>query len=67
MLLGLVGFLFASGRVDKEKTLTILDLLKHRGTPQNLREQTYEVLTKAATSGAATQPTTRPIVRVITD
>jgi flagellar motility protein MotE (MotC chaperone) len=58
--LGLVGFLFATGRVDKEKTLTILDLLKHPGSPKGLREHTYEVLTKATPDDAATQPGTQP-------
>jgi hypothetical protein len=59
---GLIGFLAATGRVDKDKTLTILDLLKHQGTPEKLREQTYEILTKAVPAATSTQPSTMPAV-----
>ena len=67
MLLGLVGFLLGTGRLDKQKALTILDMVKHQGTPEKLREQTYEIMehgpattsAPASTSGpagAATEP-----------
>lgn len=59
---GLVGFLAASGRLDREKSLTILDLLQHPGSPDKLRERTYEILEKfpATQPATATAPATAP-------
>lgn len=58
-LIGVIGFLFATGRIDKEKSLTILDLLKHKGTPEKLRDHTYELLTAATQGSGSTQPSTQ--------
>jgi flagellar motility protein MotE (MotC chaperone) len=41
MLAGIAGFLYGTGRLDKEKGQTILDLLRHKGTPSNLRREVY--------------------------
>ena len=52
---GLLGYVAATGRLDGPKVKTILDLVKHQGTPVELREQVAEILV-ATTRPAATQP-----------
>jgi uncharacterized 2Fe-2S/4Fe-4S cluster protein (DUF4445 family) len=57
---GLVGFLLGTGRLNSAKARTIVDLVRHQGTPPKLREQVYDILepaTKAA-SGPASQGST---------
>jgi len=55
---GLAGYLVATGRLDKQKSLAILDLLKHQGTPDKLRDQVNDVLYPIAAPPAATVPAT---------
>ena len=57
--LGLVGFLLATGRLDKQKSLAIVDLLKYQGTPDNLRDQVNEVLYPTTQPATATAPATQ--------
>src|SRR5438128_868292 len=54
-LVGLVGYLFGTGRLDKSKAVVIADLLKHQGTPDKLREQVSEMLEPATSSAPASQ------------
>ncbi len=57
-LLGLGGYLLASGRLDKTKATAIADLLRHKGTPEKFRETLYDILepAPATTSAPASQP-----------
>lgn len=54
---GLGGYLVATGRLDQPKAGAIVDLLRHKGTPEKIREQLYEIMEPAAatTSAPATQ------------
>lgn len=56
---GLAGYLAATGRVDKEKFGTIVDLVKSPGTPENLRDQVYTLMhpDQAATAPASSPAT----------
>ena len=56
---GLGGYLLATGRLDKEKSLAIVDLLRHRGTPNTLRDQVNEVLYPTTPPATASAPATR--------
>ncbi len=58
MLLGLGGYLAGTGRLDKQKFGTIVDMVKHQGTPEHLRDDVYEIMHPAAATGPATAPTT---------
>jgi flagellar motility protein MotE (MotC chaperone) len=55
---GLAGYLLATGRLDKAKGQTIVDLLRHPGTPEKLREDVADILEPPATApaGAASRP-----------
>src|SRR5690242_774742 len=55
-ILGLAGFLFASGRLDGAKVKVMADLARHQGTPENLREKVGEMLD---VKGPATAPGTQ--------
>ncbi len=57
-LAGLVGFLMATGRLDKTKAQSIADLLRHQGTPKKLRLQLADILEPATMP--ATAPATGP-------
>jgi flagellar motility protein MotE (MotC chaperone) len=61
---GLVGYLVATGRLDKVKGQAVVDLLRHKGTPENFREELYDILEPAAAtaSAPATGPASRPAV-----
>jgi hypothetical protein len=54
MFAGLVGFLLATGRLDKAKTQSISDLLRHEGSPEGLRGKVAEILSPAAHTQPAT-------------
>jgi hypothetical protein len=56
---GLGGYLLATGRLDKEKSLAIVDILKHQGTPDHLRSQVNDVLYPTTIPATATAPATR--------
>lgn len=51
--LGLVGYLVATKRLDKEKSAAILDLLRHQGTPDKLREQLYDIIEPTTATASA--------------
>ena len=55
---GLVGYLVATERLDKPKAAAIVDLLRHKGTPDKFRETLYDILepSPATTSAPASQP-----------
>jgi len=57
---GIVGYLLATGRLDKPKALVISDLLRHPGTPADLRTHVAEILVPHATTAPATGPASRP-------
>jgi flagellar motility protein MotE (MotC chaperone) len=57
---GLLGYLIATQRVDKTKAVVIADLLRHPGTPENLRLGVNALLTPAAATAPATGPASRP-------
>jgi len=57
MLGGLAGYLTATGRIDKEKFGTIVDMVKHPGTPQELRDNVYLLMHPEV---ASTAPSTAP-------
>lgn len=63
-ILGLVGFLLGTGRLDKAKAQTIGDMLKHPGTPAKFREKVYDIIepfpTALTTMPAATAPASQP-------
>lgn len=54
---GLGGYLAATGRVDKEKFGTIVDLVKSPQTPENLRDNVYTLMHP---DHASTEPTSGP-------
>lgn len=69
MAFGLAGFLLATGRLDKQKMGTILDLLRHRGSPEGLRTQVAGILEPGPATAPATQheePTTRSLAAAST-
>lgn len=53
MAAGLVGFVVATGRLDGAKAQVIVDLVRHRGAPADLRKQVAALLEPAV---AATEP-----------
>lgn len=54
VLVGFVGFLAATGRINKAKALAISDMLKQQGTPENFREKVYEIMAPATQTQPAT-------------
>jgi len=58
VLLGLAGYLAATGRLDNEKLQTMLDMVRQTHTPPDLRQQVYTVFT--APPATATAPATGP-------
>jgi flagellar motility protein MotE (MotC chaperone) len=60
-LAGLVGFLLTTGRLDKPKAQSISDLLRHQGTPENLRGKLYDILAPAAQTQPATTTAPAPV------
>jgi len=54
MLVGLVGYLAATGRLDKAKGTVILDMLKQPGTPDKLRDKVADIFQpEPAATGSA--------------
>lgn len=60
MLLGLGGYLWGTGRLNKPKAQTIADLLRRPGSPDGLRAKVYEIMASPATQGAQSRPTSGP-------
>lgn len=60
MAAGLVGYLVATGRLDKEKGGAIVDLLRHKGTPEKFRETLFDILDPVAATAPASQAATAP-------
>ncbi len=56
-LFGLAGYLVGTGRLDKPKAGAIVDMLRHKGTPDKLREQLIEIMEPgpATSTAPATQ------------
>jgi flagellar motility protein MotE (MotC chaperone) len=65
MLVGLLAYLAGTGRLDKEKAQTVLDLIRHQGTPAGLRDQVYGVL--VPTTATAPAPASAPAATPGTD
>ncbi len=59
-LMGLAGYLVGTGRLDKQKATSIVDLLRHKGTPEKFRENLYDILESTPTT--TTAPASRPAV-----
>jgi flagellar motility protein MotE (MotC chaperone) len=59
MLLGLGGYLWGTGRLNKPKAQTIADMLRQPGNPEGLRAKVYEIMVPA-TQGAQSRPTSGP-------
>ena len=57
--LGLAGYLLATGRLDKEKATAMLDMVKHKGTPEKLREKLYDIM--EPTPATSTAPSTQSL------
>jgi flagellar motility protein MotE (MotC chaperone) len=57
---GLVGYLAATDRLDMPKLHTIADLLRHKGSPERLREQASEIIEPPPATAPATAPASRP-------
>ena len=60
MLLGLGGFLWGTGRLNKPKAQTIADMLRQPGSPEGLRAKVYEIMAPPTTQGAQSRPTSGP-------
>jgi flagellar motility protein MotE (MotC chaperone) len=60
MLTGLVGYLWGTGRLDKSKAQAIGDMLKQQGSPNDLREKLYEIMTPAPATQSLPQTATLP-------
>ncbi|HVT80673.1 MAG TPA: hypothetical protein VHM90_08445 [Phycisphaerae bacterium] len=59
VLAGFLGFLAATGRLDKAKALTISDILKQQGAPEKLREKVYDIMSPASQPATGTAPATQ--------
>ncbi len=59
VLAGLALFLVGTDRLDKEKMQTMLDLVRHPGTPAGLRQQVYEVFEPAPAATSTAPATTK--------
>ena len=64
MLAGFAGFLLATGRLDRAKVQSISDLLRHQGSPENLRGRVDEILAPATHTQPATS--SAPAAGVVT-
>jgi len=53
-LAGFVGFLLATGRLDKAKAQAVSDLLQHQGTPAELRIKLNDIIVAATQTQPAT-------------
>jgi len=54
VLIGLFGFMMGTGRLDKTKLQAISDLVRHNGTPKDLREKVDDFWKPVAASQPAT-------------
>src|SRR5271163_778061 len=59
---GLVGYLFATGRLDGQKVSGIIAMLRHQGTPDKFNEQLYDILEPTPATNPATAPASHPAV-----
>jgi hypothetical protein len=62
LLAGFVGFLLATGRLDKAKAQSISDLLRHEGSPEGLRGKVFTILSPA-TQSQSVATTSAPATR----
>jgi hypothetical protein len=58
MLVGIVGYLWATNRLNKPKAQTIADILRQPGTPENLRARVYDIMAPATGPATQTRPAT---------
>jgi hypothetical protein len=66
MLLGLGGFLWGTGRLNKPKAQTIADMLRQPGNPEGLRTKVYEIMAPPTTQAAQSRPTSGPATTTAT-
>jgi len=57
---GLAAYLVGTGRLDGNKANAIVDMLRHKGTPDRFREQLYDIM--EPTTAPASEPSTQPTV-----
>jgi flagellar motility protein MotE (MotC chaperone) len=64
MLVGLVGYLWGTGRLNKPKAQAIADMLRQPGAPEGLREKLYDIMVPATQTKPATAsaPATRDVL-----
>ncbi|MGN6367265.1 MAG: hypothetical protein ACTHN5_03300 [Phycisphaerae bacterium] len=57
---GLVGYLFGTGRLDKQKVGAIVAIVQHKGAPEKFNEKIADMLNPPAATNPATAPATQP-------
>jgi hypothetical protein len=58
MLLGIVGYLWGTNRLNKPKVQTIADMIRQPGAPEGLRTKVYTIMAPAAGPATQTRPAT---------
>src|SRR5271165_5086688 len=59
-ILGLLGYLVGTGRLDKQKFGAIVAMVRHQGEPEKFNEKLYDILEPKPAS--ATAPASQPSV-----
>ncbi|HUO10179.1 MAG TPA: hypothetical protein VM008_17870 [Phycisphaerae bacterium] len=59
-IVGLVAYLFGTGRLDKQKFGAIVTLVRHQGEPEKFNEKLYDILEPAPATASATAPASQP-------
>ena len=59
-IVGLVGYLFGTGRLDKPKVGAIVTMVRHQGTPEKLNEKLFDILEPTPTTNPAAAATSQP-------
>jgi hypothetical protein len=59
---GLLGYLFGTGRLDKQKVGAIVAIARHQGAPDRFNEKLYEILQPTPATNPATAPASQPAV-----
>jgi flagellar motility protein MotE (MotC chaperone) len=61
-LVGLLGYLFGTGRLDKQKATAIVAMIRHQGEPEKFNEKLYDILEPTPATNPATAPASQPAV-----
>jgi hypothetical protein len=57
---GLLGYLFGTGRLDKQKFGAIVAMVRHQGEPEKFNEKLYDILEPTPATNPATAPASQP-------